>query len=119
MSSFLNGVASRRRMIALCLALAASGGFAGSPRLRAATPALVQIENFAFTPEHLTVPVGTVVTWQNADDIPHLVVLSDLSFRSQALDTGDRASFTFAKPGEFTYFCGLHPHMTGTITVVP
>lgn len=120
MSSFLNtGVPARRRIIVLCLALVASGGFAGWPRLHAATPALVSIENFAFTPEHLTVPVGTVVTWQNADDIPHLVVMSDLSFRSKALDTSDRASFSFTKPGEFSYFCGLHPHMTGTVTVVP
>ena len=116
--SLKTGVPARRQSIALCLAFA-FGMVAGWPRLLAATPALVRIENFAFTPEHLTVRAGTSVTWQNVDDIPHLVVVSDLSFRSKALDTDDRASFAFDKPGEFSYFCGLHPHMTGTITVVP
>jgi plastocyanin len=53
----------------------------------------------------------------NDDDIPHTVVAKNLSFRSKVLDTGDRFSFTFAKPGQFAYFCSLHPHMTATIVV--
>ena len=36
---------------------------------------------------------------------------------AQVLDTDDRFSFTFAKPGQFSYFCSLHPHMTGKIVV--
>jgi len=79
----------------------------------------VKISNFAFTPQELTVKPGTTVTFENDDDIPHLVVATDGSFRSKALDTGDKYAFTFSKPGDFAYFCGLHPHMQGKITVGP
>jgi len=77
----------------------------------------VTIGNFTFKSPMLTVKPGTTVTWTNADDIPHTVVSKDGVFRSKVLDTGDKFSFTFAKPGQFGYFCSLHPHMTGTIIV--
>lgn len=85
--------------------------------LRAAEAPRVKIDNFTFTPQELTVKAGTTVTFENADDIPHLVVATDNSFHSKALDTGDTYAFTFTKPGDFPYFCGLHPHMQGKITV--
>lgn len=87
--------------------------------LTAAEAARVKIDNFTFGPETLTVKAGTVVTFENDDDIPHLVVATDGSFRSKALDTGDTDSFTFSKSGSFPYFCALHPHMQGTIIVTP
>ena len=79
--------------------------------------ASVSIANFTFKNPVVTVKTGTTVTWTNADDIPHTVVAKDGSFKSKVLDTGDRFSFTFAKPGQFGYFCSIHPHMTGTIVV--
>jgi plastocyanin len=84
---------------------------------RAADAPHVRIENFSFEPQTLAVKVGTTVVFENDDDIPHLVVADDQSFRSKALDTGDTYAFTFSKPGDFAYFCGLHPHMRGKITV--
>ena len=85
----------------------------------AATPAAaaVEIGNFTFKNPVVTVKPGTTVTWTNGDDIPHTVVSKDAVFKSKVLDTGDRFSFTFAKAGQFGYFCSLHPHMTGTIVV--
>src|SRR5689334_12529624 len=79
--------------------------------------AAVQIDNFTFKAPVTTVKVGTTVTWTNGDDIPHTVTSTTGAFKSKVLDTGDRFSFTFAKPGQFGYFCSLHPHMTGTIIV--
>jgi plastocyanin len=79
--------------------------------------AAVRIDNFTFKDPVVTVKPGTTVTWTNGDDIPHTVVAKDGSFKSKVLDTGDRFSFTFAKVGQFGYFCSLHPHMTGTIIV--
>lgn len=76
----------------------------------------VKIENFTFNPQQVTVKAGTTVTWTNADDIPHTVV-SPPGLRSNALDTDDKFSFTFTTPGTYKYFCGLHPHMTGSIVV--
>ena len=86
---------------------------------RAAPPpaATVQIANFTFKAPVTTVKVGTAVTWTNADDIPHTVASNTGAFKSKVLDSGDRFTFTFAKPGQYGYFCSLHPHMTGTIVV--
>jgi len=79
--------------------------------------ATVEIGNFTFQSPVLTVKPGTTVTWTNGDDIPHTVVANNGAFKSKVLDTGDRFSVTFAKAGQFGYFCSLHPHMTGTIIV--
>ena len=79
--------------------------------------AAVAIANFTFKSPAITVKPGTTVTWTNADDIPHTVVSKDGLFRSKVLDSGEKFSFTFAKPGQFGYFCSIHPHMTGTVIV--
>jgi plastocyanin len=88
-----------------------------SIRAAAPAPATVRIDNFSFNAPLVTVKAGTTVTWINGDDIPHTVVSSNGLFKSKVLDTDDRFSFTFAKPGQFGYFCSLHPHMTGKIVV--
>lgn len=91
---------------------------AAMTKAAAAPPAAaVQIGNFTFRDPVVTVKPGTTVTWINADDIPHTVVSKDGVFKSKVLDTGDHFSFTFAKAGQFGYFCSLHPHMTGMIVV--
>jgi len=77
----------------------------------------VKIDNFAFAPQRIVVQAGTTVTWINADDAPHTVASSTKVFKSGALDTEDKFSFTFATPGTYDYFCSLHPHMTGTVVV--
>jgi plastocyanin len=77
------------------------------------------IDNFTFKPHTITVPVGTTVVWENDDDIPHTVVSLDGTFRSAALDTEDKFSFTFDKAGTFEYFCSLHPYMKATVVVAP
>lgn len=87
--------------------------------VRAAAGPDIEIKNFTFDPPALTVHAGAHVTFKNADDIPHSVVLADGSFRSRPLDTDDSVEVAFRKPGAYTYFCGLHPHMRGTIVVVP
>lgn len=81
-----------------------------------ATPE-VQIDNFSFGPETLTVPVGTTVTWINHDDIPHSVVSTDKVFKSKLLDKNEKFSYTFSKAGSYPYFCSIHPKMTGKIVV--
>src|SRR6267142_4033918 len=78
-----------------------------------ASSAEVKIDNFSFGPTTLTVAVGTTVTWTNRDDIPHTVVSDDKVFKSKVLDTDEKFSFTFTKPGTYAYFCSVHPKMTG------
>ena len=79
--------------------------------------AAVEIDNFVFSPGRLTIKPGTTVTWANRDDIPHTVASATRAFKSKAMDTDESFSFTFSTPGEYAYFCSLHPHMTGTIVV--
>ena len=85
----------------------------------AASPATVQIDNFAFTPATLTVTAGTSVTWKNEDDSPHRIGDKNGTFKSAALDTDDSFSHTFTTPGEYPYICTIHPYMVGKIIVKP
>ena len=77
----------------------------------------IQIKMFSFTPKVLRVAPGTTVTWTNADDEPHTVTAVGGTFHSSALDTNDKFSFTFSKPGNYAYFCRLHPQMTAKVVV--
>ena len=77
----------------------------------------ISIDNFTFSPQTLNVPVGATVTWINRDDVPHTVVDADKRFKSAALDTDDKFTFTFTTAGEYPYFCGIHTHMTGKVVV--
>jgi amicyanin len=77
----------------------------------------VKINNFIFAPSTLTVPAGTPVTWTNRDDIPHNVVNADKTIKSKVLDKDEKFTFTFARPGTYSYVCTLHPGMKGTVVV--
>jgi plastocyanin len=85
----------------------------------AASSAAVRIDNFNFTPPTLVVAPGTTVTWTNVDDSPHTVREKDGKFKSAALDTDDTFSQTFSAPGEYEYFCSIHPRMVGKVVVKP
>src|SRR5271157_3986817 len=98
-------------------------GISGGPKAHAAptaapsTEAAVKIDNFSFTPATITIPVGTTVRWTNHDDIPHTVVSDDKAFKSKVLDTDEQFTYTFTKPGTYSYFCSIHPRMTGKVVV--
>jgi amicyanin len=104
-------VIAARMMLAVLIAIS----FAITPARAAGMT--VKIANFTFNPPTLTVKAGTTVTWTNEDDIPHTVNATTKTFKSGALDTDQKFSFTFPTPGSYKYFCALHPHMTGTIVV--
>jgi plastocyanin len=94
----------------------------GSPSVTAndqpsAANASVNIDNFVFGPQTITVPVGATVTWTNKDDIPHTSVSTDGVFKSKVLDTDEQFSHTFTKAGTYPYYCTIHPKMTGKIVV--
>ncbi len=78
----------------------------------------IVIKDFHFTPETLTVKSGDKITWINRDEEPHTVVSVEKQFKkSSALDTDQEFTITAAAPGTYTYFCSVHPKMTGTIVV--
>jgi plastocyanin len=83
-----------------------------------ATRYTVAIDNFSFAPSSLTVPAGATVTWVNRDDVPHTIESSDRqALKSPVLDTDESFTHTFPKAGTYTYFCSVHPRMTGQIVV--
>jgi plastocyanin len=107
-------------LTALTLALAAcgsdeggsdttTGGGGGEER--------VEIVDFAFSPATLTVPVGTSVTWENGDTVGHTATSDDEVWDSDTVAPGDEFSFTLDEAGTFSYFCKIHPSMTGSIVV--
>ncbi len=77
----------------------------------------IQIEKFAFAPKEITIAPGTKVVWINHDETPHAVSASDKAYVSKAMDTDDRFEHVFASEGDFSYFCVLHPFMTGIVHV--
>jgi plastocyanin len=83
----------------------------------AGAPVTVEINQFQFFPREITVDAGTVVQWMNRDQTVHNIIAPDAKLASPGMDTGDHFDFTFAKPGDYPYLCGLHPHMTGIIHV--
>ena len=105
----------RSALFGVLLGLLAGAAVMAAPV--AAEDMAVKIDNFTFTPQRVNVKAGTTVTWTNQDDIPHTVTSATKAFRSKALDTDDKFSFTFTTAGVYEYFCSLHPHMTGTIVV--
>ncbi|PYI98000.1 MAG: hypothetical protein DME98_06175 [Verrucomicrobia bacterium] len=78
----------------------------------------IEIKDFAFNPQTITVRAGEKVTWINRDEEPHTVVSVEKQFKkSTALDTDQEFTITAGAPGTYTYFCSVHPKMTGTIVV--
>jgi plastocyanin len=84
----------------------------------AAADASVSIQDFAFQPASVTVRVGDTVTWTNRDDVVHTVQWSGGS-ESPDLENGESYSRTFTSTGVFSYICGPHPFMTGSVRVLP
>ena len=100
--------------------LVAAGGFLslGGPIAAHQDAAFeVLVVDFAFEPATVTVPAGATVTWTNTGSRPHTVTADDGSFDSGRLDPGEQFSQTFDQPGTFTYHCGFHPEMQGSIVV--
>ncbi len=105
-------------LFAAATALGSVNGVASVPVSAPANgPVEVKIDNFNFMPGDLTVAAGTTVTWVNHDDVPHTVRTMDGAIKSKALDTDDKFSMTFDKPGTYEYFCSIHPKMTAKVVV--
>ena len=77
----------------------------------------VVVDNFSFTPQTTSVAVGSTITWTNRDDVPHNIVSTEQKFKSPILDTNEQFSHRFDAPGAYTYFCSIHPKMSGKVVV--
>jgi len=76
--------------------------------------------SFSFSPETLTVSVGTTVIWTNRTSTPHTITSDAGMFNSglnDPIESGFTFTFKFTKAGTYKYHCALHPTMTATIIV--
>jgi plastocyanin len=82
-------------------------------------PIVVSIQNLAFVPDSVVIPVGGTVRWKNEDTEQHTVTSSPAGLLdSGQIPAGERFEFTFSAPGTYTYICTNHPSMTGEVIVI-
>lgn len=81
----------------------------------------VQIVNFVFTPANLTVKPGAKVTWTNGDTAVHSIKDTSPLATPVSPDLAKDATFsiTYGQAGSYSYICGIHQYMTGSVTVAP
>ena len=78
----------------------------------------IEIKDFAFNPQNITVKSGEKITWINRDEEPHTVVSVEKQFKkSTALDTDQEFTVVAGSPGTYSYFCAIHPFMTAKVIV--
>ncbi|MDO8740748.1 MAG: cupredoxin family copper-binding protein [Candidatus Woesearchaeota archaeon] len=87
----------------------------------AATNINIEIKNFAFSPQAITIKKGSTVTWEQMDSAPHTATStsspSGAAFDSGTLNKGASWSHTFNTAGTYEYYCAIHPNMKGKIIV--
>jgi len=95
-----------------------AGGSAPAPSGEAQRSEKVEIVEFAYSPDPVTVQTGGKVIWQNQDTAPHTATADDGSFDTGTLERNKLKSETFKEAGTYPYFCEIHPTMRGTVEVV-
>jgi plastocyanin len=89
-----------------------------APSGDAVRSARVEIEDFAYDPDPVTIEEGGKVTWINRDSAPHTATAEDGSFDTGTLEEGKLGSASFKEVGAYEYICTIHPEMHGTVEVV-
>src|SRR5215211_4242634 len=80
-----------------------------------------------YDPDELTAKKGDEVTVVNQDTVPHTATSgtgatdpnSAKSFDTSIINGGESATISLAQvePGQYDYYCMIHPYMTGKITI--
>ena len=111
------------RVLALtaALLLVACGGDEAKPPEACTDPVTVtkvELADFAFRPDCLSVDTGAAITLENTGDAIHTFTVTgtDVDF---SLDAGIsiEASLSGVEPGTYAVTCTLHPQMEATLTV--
>lgn len=81
----------------------------------------VEIRNFAFLPQNITITLNATVRWNNNDSVAHTVTTlsgAPVASDSGAVAPGGSYTHTFTVVGTYPYYCSIHPFMRGNLTVV-
>jgi len=136
MEKYLSQLVLRTRFLWVALSLAtvvtlllvACGASSGvstqaSPTAQGQASAIVNVKivekdgKYVFTPETLTIKVGTPVVRENDTAETHTVTRDTAVFEIDNLAEKQTYKFVFTKPGRYAYYCNVHTYMIGTIIV--
>ena len=113
-------------------ACSSSGGSAATKAEGGGEGVPVSTALLTFDPKEVRVAEGQTVTWVGGDNITHVLVEGDYTVGSDGLRTEEsddkafnlrltkkdqKVSYTYDKPGTFTYFCTIHKGMNGAVVV--
>ena len=94
-------------------------GNGGATAQSAASPDTVNIKNFSFSPNPITVKAGTPIIVVNDDNVTHTFTANDGAFGTGDVSSGHRDRVTVERAGTYAYHCEIHTFMTGTVRVSP
>ena len=82
----------------------------------------VTIDKMKYQQPEVTIKAGGVVTWQNAEAMPHNVafkagVVGDDKMDGPMMKKGQSFSLRFNEPGTYDYHCTPHPFMKARVIV--
>lgn len=106
--------------LAASVALVACADDGPEPAASSALVETVTIERSRFDTAELRIEAGTTVEFVNLDPFAHTVTShpeSPLDFDSGTMGDGDAFAVTFDEPGEYPFFCEIHPTMRGVVIV--
>ena len=79
-----------------------------------------------YAPSDVQVAAGNSIKWTNSDDVAHTVTQGKPSdggnstgFNSGPVKPGGTFVHFFDESGTYDYYCTIHPHMIGKVTVNP
>ena len=97
----------------------ALSGNGGATAQSAASPNTVNIKNFSFSPNPITVRAGAPIIVVNDDNVTHTFTANDGAFDTGDVGVNHRDRVTLGRAGTYAYHCEIHSFMTGTVRVSP
>jgi plastocyanin len=107
--------------VAVAAIVAGAGAGGGGATARAAATVTITARDFFWSPEAVTIQVGDAVVWRNEQGFHNVVLGNDDRVNQPGFPDeppwNPPPQRTFNEPGSFSFFCEVHPAMTGTINV--
>jgi plastocyanin len=100
--------------VALVLPVAGAGAKAPKPK---SSHAEVFVQFSAYGPSQLDIVPGQTVVWSNVSQRTHTVTSDTGLFDYDDIHPDQRFTFTFTKPGTYSYHCRIHSSIRGEVDV--